>query len=159
MLESIRRFFTRSMDTGASSAADAADSEKAERDRLHVAACALLLELAHADDTFTERERTQVENAIRRHLDMEADAARELIELAEEERRNAIDLYQFTSLVRDNYDLGQKTVLAEIMWGVILADGEIHKDESYMMRKIGNLLDLEPGYLAHARKKVMGQAE
>lgn len=71
------------------------------------------------------------------------------------ERSEAIDLYQFTSLVRDNYDLGQKTVLAEIMWSVVLADGNIDQDEDYMLRKIGYLLDLKAGFLSHAKKKVV----
>jgi uncharacterized tellurite resistance protein B-like protein len=154
MIESIRRFFARTMQPDA--AAPAASNEaaaEAERQRLHVAACALLLELAYADDTFTESERGHVTAAVRRHLALDDAAAGELIALAEEERRNAIDLYQFTSLIRDQYDVGQKTLLAEIMWGVVLADGEIHADEDYLLRKIANLLDLEPGYLSYARKQ------
>ena len=153
MIESIRRFFARTMAPSPAPAEPASDAEEAERYRLHVAACALLRELAHADDTFTDRERAHVEAVVRRHLDLDEESAQALIELAEQERRSAIDLYQFTSLVRDHYDLAQKTLLAEIMWGVVLADGEIHKDESYLLRKIGNLLDLQPGFLAHARKK------
>ena len=92
--------------------------------------------------------------ALRRHLDLDEPTTNRLLELAEQERASAIDLYQFTSLVRDNYDLAQKTVLAEIMWGVVLADGTLADDENYMLRKIGNLLDLEPGFLAYARKQV-----
>jgi uncharacterized tellurite resistance protein B-like protein len=42
-------------------------------------------------------------------------------------------------------------VLAEVMWGVILADGEISRHESYLVRKLANLLDLAPAYLAQAR--------
>jgi len=38
------------------------------------------------------------------------------------------------------------------MWGVILADGEIRRHESYLVRKLGSLLDLAPGYLAQARR-------
>ena len=33
----------------------------------------------------------------------------------------------------------------------ILTDGEIASHEGYLLRKIGNLLDLKPGYLAQAR--------
>jgi uncharacterized tellurite resistance protein B-like protein len=154
MIDSIRKFFTRTMQA-ADAPAEATDARaEVERKRLHIAACALLLELAHADDAFTDRERTQVESAVRRHLGLEGEEAQELIALADEERRAAIDLYQFTSMIRDNYDIGQKAVLAEIMWGVVLADGEIHKDEDYLLRKMANLLDVEPGYLSHARKKV-----
>ena len=42
-------------------------------------------------------------------------------------------------------------VLAEIMWGVVLADGEIAEREHYLTRKISNLLGLEPGYLSAAK--------
>lgn len=156
MIQGIRDFFARVMQppAAAGDADDTAEDEEAERRRLHVAACALLLELAHADDDFSDTERAHVRDALRRHLDLDDTTASRLLELAEQERASAIDLYQFTSLVRDNYDLAQKTVLAEIMWGVVLADGTVADDESYMLRKIGNLLDLEPGFLAHAKKQV-----
>ena len=157
MIQGIRDFFTRVMQppaTATSPGDGGAEAEEAERLRLHVAACALLLELAHADDEFSEAERAHVRDSLRRHLDLDEATATRLLELAEEERASAIDLYQFTSLVRENYDLGQKTLLAEIMWGVVLADGTVEEDESYMLRKIGNLLDLEPGFLAHAKRQV-----
>jgi uncharacterized tellurite resistance protein B-like protein len=155
MIDAIRKFFSRTMQPAEGAVVDAADLGVEDRHRLHVAACALLLELAHADDTFTESEREHVEAAVRRHLDLDEETAKGLLTLAEEERKSAIDLYQFTSLIRDNYDLGQKTLLAEIMWGVVLADGTIDKEESYMLRKIANLLDLKPGYLSHARKRAV----
>lgn len=123
-----------------------------ERHRLHLAACALLLELAHADEEFTDAEATHIEVVLRRHFDLDEAEALELMDLAEEERAQAIDLWQFTRLIRSSYDLGQKTLLAEIMWGLILADGEIARHEARLLRKIANLLDLEPGYLSEARK-------
>jgi uncharacterized tellurite resistance protein B-like protein len=139
---------------GASAGGSAADPGEEERQRLHLAACALLLELAHADDEFSEAEQTHIEVVLRRHFDLSEAEARELMELAEAERAAAIDYYQFTSLIRSSYDLGQKTLLAEVMWGLILADGQIARHEAYLLRKIANLLDLEPGYLSAARKRV-----
>lgn len=129
------------------------DASSDEQHRLHLAACALLLELAHADDDFTETEATHIEVVLRRHFDLDEAEALELMELAEMERSQAIDLWQFTSLIRSSYDLGQKTLLAEIMWGLILADGQIARHEAHLLRKIANLLDLEPGYLSEAKKK------
>lgn len=133
------------------------DAEREARHRLHLAACALLLELAHADDEFSEAEATHIEVVLRRHFDLDEAEALELMELAEAERSAAIDLWQFTSLIRSSYDLGQKTLLAEIMWGLILADGEIARHEAYLLRKIANLLELEPGYLSAARKRAAGE--
>ncbi|MBR9988832.1 MAG: TerB family tellurite resistance protein [Gemmatimonadetes bacterium] len=162
MRESIRQFFAERMAPTngephgkAQARLDAED----ERQRLHVAACALLLEIAHADDTFSESEQLHIEAVMRRHFDLDEETAVALIELAEAERSKAIDLYQFTSLIRDNYDLGQKTLLAEIMWGLILTDGEVQRHEGYMLRKIANLLDLEAGYLSTARKRAAARLD
>jgi uncharacterized tellurite resistance protein B-like protein len=129
------------------------------RQRLHVAACALLLEIAYADDHFSDGERSHIGAVMQRHFAVDEAMAETLIELAEAERARAIDLYQFTSLIRDSYDLGQKTLLAEIMWGLVLTDGAVARHEGYMLRKIANLLDLKPGYLSSARKQAASRLE
>jgi uncharacterized tellurite resistance protein B-like protein len=119
-----------------------------------LAACALLLELAHADDQFTQREFDHLQSAVTRQFGLDLREAEELLALAEKERSQANDLWQFTSLIKENYSRGQKMVLLEIMWGVVYADGELAAKEEYLMRKICNLLDLEPGYLAEVRKRM-----
>ena len=127
--------------------------------RVHIAACALLLELAHADDEFSDAERMHIEAVLRRHFQLDEATALELMELAEAERSAADGLQRFARLIRDGYDRGQKTLLAEIMWGVILSDGEIARHEAYMLRKITTLLDLEAGYLSDLRKPPAGGHE
>ena len=92
--------------------------------------------------------------AIERQFALDPETAHELIELAERERRQSVDFYQFTSLIASSYDQVQKMVLAEIMWGLVFADGELANHESYLMRKFSQLLDLKPGFLAEARKRV-----
>lgn len=161
MTNRIRAFFESRVQLPSAENGDGTEETKEldpdSRHRLHLAACALLLELAHADDEFTEAEATHIEVVLRRHFDLDEAEALELMELAEEERSGAIDLWQFTSLIRSSYDLGQKTLLAEVMWGLILADGEIARHEASLLRKIANLLDLEPGYLSAARKRAAGE--
>lgn len=149
MLDAIRRFFQTSMSS---------EEGEAEPDReapdLKLAACALLLELAHADDEFSDEERAHLEAAIRRHFGVDPAHAEELLQLAEAERRQAVDFWQFTSLIDRHYSLAQKTLLAEIMWGLVYSDGDLVEKEHYLMRKISHLLHLKPGYLAEARKRV-----
>lgn len=120
-------------------------------DPLHLAACALLLEVAHADGEFSDEERVHLERVLERHFSLPPEAGRQLIELADAERGRSIDHFRFTSVLRDRYDVGQKMVLAEVMWGLVLADGKIADHEHYLARKIANLLDLEPGYLSTAK--------
>lgn len=171
MLGAIKRFFEEQMQAGGSAAAapgaaapDAgppvADGHAAaQHDPVHVAAAALLLELAHADDEFTEDERAHLEESLTRHFDLTPETARELMGLAEEERQRAVDLFQFTRLIAERYDEGQKMVLAEVMWRLVYADGELAKHESYLVRKVSNLLGLRPGYLAQAKQRAVSDRE
>ncbi len=153
MLDAIKKFFGASMTPPSNS--EAGHSKKDVR----LAACALLLELAHADDEFTEDERKHLVSAVRRQFGLDVAEADRLIDLAEQERAQAVDLWQFTNLIAESYSLGQKMVLAEIMWGLVYSDGELAGKEDYLMRKICNLLRLEPGYLAEARKRAEGADE
>ena len=152
MLSSIKKFFSSSM-------TPRADAEpEAQRKDIRLAACALLLELASADEEFTDDERQHLEAAVRRQFGLDSAEADKLLDLAQEAREEAIDLWQFTNLIAENYSTGQKMVLAEIMWGLVYSDGDLASKEDYLMRKICNLLRLEPGYLAEARKRYTGEA-
>lgn len=151
MLDAIRSFVNRTI--GAPITPDEPAPPHALRPTgVQVAAAALLLEIAHADGEFSDAERGHIERALGRHLGLDEPTTRELLALAEVERQQSIDHFQFTRLIANHYDLGQKMVLAEVMWGVILADGTIGNHEAYLVRKIAHLLELEPGYLAEARR-------
>ena len=153
ILDAIRSFLSRTtpVDSPAGSAG-------ASVDPVHVAACALLLDIAYADGEFTAPERTHLEGVLARHFSLSPEDGRALIELCEVERKKAVDHFQFTRVLRENYDVGQKMVLAEVMWGLVLADGQIAEHEHYLTRKIANLLELEPGYLSTAKARAAGQS-
>ncbi len=158
MLDAIKRFFDTRLaphePVESRSGSEAAEAGL-DRDKLALAACALLLELAHADEEFTDDERRHIEDVLTRHFRVSPEEVDELIALADQERRRAVDLYQFTSLITGNYDEGQRMVLAEVMWGLVYADGELAKHESYLMQRLSTLLDLRPGFLAEARKRAL----
>jgi uncharacterized tellurite resistance protein B-like protein len=151
MLEALKALLSR-----ATSRSSGETAERGETERLRIAACALLLEMAHADDDFSAAERQQIERALAGHFALEAAQVREVVEAAEQSRRDAVDLHQFTSLIVTHYDEGQRVLLAELMWRVILADGNLSDHEDQLARKLNRLLDLRPGYLAEARRRATG---
>lgn len=152
MLDAIRGFVNRRILAPADPVAAPAARDPSG---VQLAACALLLELAHADGNMSPPELAHIESALQRHFGLDDATARELIALAEAERSQSIDHFQFTRLIASEYDLGQKLVLAEVMWGVILADGQLATHETWLVRKLGHLLELEPGYLSEARKSAV----
>ena len=149
MLDAIRGFVNRRI---LSPAEPAAAPNRSGPAGVQLAACALLLELAHADGVMSPEEQAHIEGAVQRHFGLDQATGKELIALAETERRQSIDHFQFTRMIASEYDLGQKMVLAEVMWGVILADGRLATHETWLVRKLAHLLELEPGYLSEARK-------
>ena len=152
MLDAIKSLFASKAREAESPNAGAADSV----DPVHVAACSLLLEIAYADGVFSSEERAHLEHVLDRHFSLPPESGRRLIELAEKERGGSIDHFQFTRVINERYDVGQKMVLAEVMWGLVLADGQIAEHEHYLTRKIANLLELEPGYLSTAKARAAG---
>ena len=151
MLDAIRSLFSSPKSEQAETNAGASGI-----DPVHLAACSLLLEVAHADGEFSPEERAHLEQVLERHFSLPADSGHRLIEIAEKERRGSIDHFQFTRVLNERYDIGQKMVLAEVMWGLVLADGQIAEHEHYLTRKIANLLELEPGYLSAAKSRAAG---
>jgi uncharacterized tellurite resistance protein B-like protein len=146
MLDALRALFA-----GQAPPPSAATDPAPDVDPLHIAACALLLEIAWADGEFSAPERAHLEGVLARHFSLTAEEGTRLMTVADVARRNSVDYYRFTSVLRKSYDTGQKMVMAEVVWGLALADGEIAEHEHYLTRKIANLLDLEPGYLSAAK--------
>ncbi|HEX6587858.1 MAG TPA: TerB family tellurite resistance protein [Longimicrobiales bacterium] len=130
--------------------------EEEERRRLGIAACALLLELAHADDHFSDAERIHIEDVIRRHFALDADGARMLISVAQSARDSASGIHEFADLMREKLDDGQKGRLLELMWRLALSDGEIAQRETYLMERVGGLLGVASSVLAAARTRASG---
>lgn len=148
MIETLRRFIRQRRSVEISAA-----STESPHDEIQLAATALLLDLAYADGEFSPPERAHIESALGRHFNLDVPSVQALLTLAEAERRRAVDHFHFTRMICEHLDVGQRVVLAEVMVGVILADGRVQDHESVMLRKLAGLLDVAPGYLAEARKR------
>ena len=148
ILESIRRFVADRMggDEAAPTAAPGGPT------RVQLAACALLLELAHADGEFSPEEQAHLRRALGRQFGLDEATGDELLRLAEAERAQSLDHFQFTRLIVAEYDQRRKIELATTMWGVILADGRLTDHETHLVRKMASLMQLDPAALSAARR-------
>ena len=123
-------------------------------DPVAIAACALLLEIAHADDVFAPEERERILRAVREDLGVPAGDVEEVVRLAEEERRESVDLYQFTRLVGEKFTRAQRLRLVEVIWGVVYADGQLTAVENQLARRIAELLGFQHPEVQAVREKV-----
>jgi len=133
MLKHIKNFFDQHLVPG--SVTDA-DTEHV----LRLAIAALLLEMTHMDGEVWPEQREAVETAVFEHFELAENETKELLELAEEERSESTDYYQFTSLINGNYTAEQKVSLVELLWQIAYANETLHQYEEHLVRKIADLL-------------------
>lgn len=130
------------------------DSEESP-DRVAVAACALLLEIAHADG-FGAEEKASIFRALRDDLGVADEDVQQVVRLAEEARRESVDLYQFTRLVAENFSTQQRRRLVEAIWRVVYADGTLSALENHMARRIADLLGFQHPEVQEIKERVAG---
>lgn len=148
MIDAIRSFFYKELTPAAE------EAPARGHDPIHVAACALLLEIGHADGTYGERERQHLLRTLEQRFLLDAEVLQELETLALTERRGSVDLWQFTTLLAKEYGPADKERLIEGLWRIVYADGSMSRDEQYLMRKITQLLDVAPAVVHAIQKRV-----
>ena len=134
MLKRIKNFFDERLVPGP--AAGGEDSEHV----LRLAIGALLLEMTHMDGQVWPEQREAVEAAVVEHFDLAEEETTELLELAEAERKDSTDYFQFTSLINDAYTAEQKVRLVELLWRIAYANEALHMYEEHLARKVADLL-------------------
>ena len=126
-------------------------SARENEERTRIAACVLLLETAHADNECTADEMSHVMEVLKNDFAISEEQAEELLELAYRERGQAVDLWQFTNLINQQFDRQEKIRLMEAVWRIIHADGQLEKHEDYFAHKLAKLLRLKHNDLIAAK--------
>jgi uncharacterized tellurite resistance protein B-like protein len=123
---------------------------------LRLATAALLVEMSRQDETVHEAEREAVASALRGKFGLSPEEVDELYALAEAEVKEAIDYYQFTSILKEHFSPAQKEKVVELLWQVAAADGHIDKYEEHMVRRIAELLYLTQTEYIRAKHRALG---
>lgn len=148
MLDSIRRFFREHIAPEPGTDAEGAAA------RARVAAAALLVEVVRADAQFSETERRAVLEAARRKFGLDDAESEALVKLAEEEARDAHDLFQFTSLINASFSAEQKIRLVEELWRVAWSDDVLHHYEEHVIRRVSDLIHVPHSAFIAAKLRV-----
>ncbi|MBK7423311.1 MAG: TerB family tellurite resistance protein [Propionivibrio sp.] len=139
MIAGIKEFFTQLIEPGAR------QSESDRGKALQIATAALLLEMMRMDERIAIEERNSIVATLGQQFSLDSEQLATLLDLAEQEARQASGYYQFTSLINKTCTADQKIRIIENMWQVAMADGHLDAHELHLMRKIADLL-----YVGHA---------
>ena len=64
-------------------------------------------------------------------------------------------LFFFTSKINKSFTEKKKLLLVEILWEIILSDGELHEFESNLIRRLAGLLYISDVSCGNAKKKAI----
>ena len=149
VIELVKKFFSKE------STSPSAGSNKGTTRDVRVAACALFLEMAHIDGEFSDSEKDNIIQTLKKDYDLSEEAVLELLKAADEQLKGSVDLWQFTNLINQNYSLEEKLGVIEMIWRLAYADGTLDKHEDYLLHKMANLLRLTHKQLIDAKLKVL----
>ena len=121
-----------------------------------IAIAALLVIAANADHHYHESERAMIERVLTDRYSLDAPAAKALREQGEAAEQAAMDLYKFTSLIKQTIEYEQRASVLEALWRVVLADNDREAHEDTLMRRVTDLLGLDPRESVEARRRVQG---
>ena len=148
MLNSIRQFFENKL---VNNEEEPTSSSIAKTD---LACAALLIEVINSDHKLEEQETQAFFSVLQDNLNIPGEDIDELVELAENQAKEATSLYEFTSLINSDYDYSQKVGLIENMWRIAFSDNNLDKYEDHLIRKISDLIYVSHSDFIRAKLKV-----
>ena len=148
MIDIVKRFFSKTKVNNSNT-----EKQNTVHD-LCVATCALFVEMARIDGTFTQAELETILSILKEKYGLSGEHADALIEEADKKRDQSVDLWQFARLINENYSTDEKIEVVENLWQIVYVDGKMEQYEHYLMNKLKNLLRLSHNQLIDAKLKV-----
>jgi uncharacterized tellurite resistance protein B-like protein len=114
-------------------------------DDYRVAAAALFVHLVDADGIVAEAERSTLHRIIRERFGLDGRDAERLLAEARARDAEAVDLYRFTSVLKERLDHADRLRVIEAMWELVFADGTVSELEDNTVWRVAELLGVESG--------------
>jgi uncharacterized tellurite resistance protein B-like protein len=134
-------------------------AEKSRFERVQVATCALLLEVAHSDGHYQAVEAKIVHDLVADKFNLSASAVAELVDYSHQHREESLDLFQFAREINNHFTREEKADVMEGVWRVIYADGTLDKFEDALARQLATLLRLDHKDVIERKLKVLDEVK
>lgn len=137
-----------------------ADTDSGVRfERVQVAICTLLMEVAHSDGHFQPVEAKIVQNLLAQKFNLSAAAVTELVDYSQQRREASPDLFQFAREINAHFSRAEKLDVMEGIWRVIYADGILDMYEDALARQLATLLRLDHKDVIDRKLKVLDEVK
>jgi uncharacterized tellurite resistance protein B-like protein len=132
-------------------------SPEPAEDRVKVATCVVLLEIANADYDFSEAEKKIVYSILRDRFGLSDSEVESLVAVAMRRINASIDTWSLTRILAEDLGEAERIEILESVWRVIYADGRLEGYEDALVHKLSFLFDLTHDQLIAAKLKVLNE--
>ena len=138
----------------------ASEESKVFSDSDHrVAAAALLAHVVSIDGVIEPDEQAKLREVLKARFSLSDSETAELIEIANERDKEAVDLYNFTSVLKRELGEQGRIEIIEMMWEMVFADGQIHEFEDNLVWRVAELLGVSRKDRIRMRQHVQSQTD
>ena len=119
------------------------------------AVLSLLIEACKVDGIVSHDEINKIKNLLVNKFHLESSKAQKALDFVLETSNEKVELFSDIKVILDTMDHEERIKVVEMLWRVVLADGNIDDYESNLMRKISSLLHVSSFETVEAKKRAM----
>ena len=150
MLDSLKRFF--------SDFASSNDKVSVGEEEVRLAAAALLFHVVAIDGVVAPEERSLLADLLRRRFNLDEAETLSLVGAAENAEAEAVDLYRFTSVLKQRLEAADRERIIEMMWKLGFSDGRLHEFEDNAIWRVAELLGVSTEVRIRLKQAARGGA-
>ena len=117
----------------------------------------LMVEAAYTDGNIDEGELNKIKFSLVNVFDEDPNEVDLALSDSIKNKNNSNSLHHYTSYINKNFSNDKKILLLEILWGIVLSDGEIHDFESNLIRRLAGLLYISDVDSGNAKKRALNK--
>ena len=122
--------------------------------KIQIATAALFIEIAKADGEISADERKKIVKNMEEMFDLDDECVENLIKLSEQRVNESISVYEFSSIINENFSREEKYQLMKNLWKIVYADNHLDQYEDRLMKIIGSTLNLDHKDIIDAKLEV-----
>ena len=115
----------------------------------------LLLEAGMMDGVLDDKEKATINKLLSNFFELSNDETTKLIEEAIKTQSESNQIIHLTRSIKENFTENQRIDIVQMIWEVILSDGEEHIYEQNLMRRVTGLLYVSDQNSGMARKRAL----
>ena len=126
--------------------------------REHLQAVAsILVVAAFADNDFSDEEEQCIREFLRKRFLLSSSDTDHVLCIARKSVAESVEVFSFVRDLKRSSEEGERIRIVEMLWRVVLADGEISWSESQLMRRMTGLLQVSDRESAFARQRIQAR--